>query len=479
MRRLACLAGFLALASAVIPGPEAEAAPRALLDAERAEDVAVAGGEVLVAAPTSRGGARLRAVPAAGGPARVVLEVLPPARGWKPVPRLASSAQLTALLVAFMDPSGSFRDWQVWAGPPAGPLTLVQRVRHAGRRPVWAPIDVDVHGDRLLVQELRQPGFSFRLAARAPDGTGPQVAQGRVGHPGAVAGEQMAYVDRSLVRIVDWRTGRLSGSIELGRHSGDIGDRHLDMTDGARVVAAVDGRLVTGAPGVPVQPLPGSEGASGYTAPRFAGESVAALARGRLGARRPVLIDPAAGTLTTLGQPSTALTAVAADETTVAWLANGCVLAADTSPEAVPPVATPAPVAPVPASPSARSAQTPDVPPPGLCPSAEVELGDGGERLRGRTLRVSVSCVAAPPTGCRGEVLLGRGGGWAGRGRFEVPPGVRRSVRIRMSRRGMAQVRRHMFRFGHAFLHMTARVEDGRVAREEAGSTSVLIRRLG
>jgi hypothetical protein len=484
MRRVACLVGLMVVAGTVTqaaghaagpPAPygaaraQAIVEPRALLDAPRAEDVAVAGGEVLVAATTARGGARLRAVPVAGGPARVMLEVLPPGRGWTSVPRLASSSQLTALLVAFIHPSGSFRDWQVWAGPPAGPLALVQRVRYAGRRPVWTPIDVDVHGDRLLVQELRQPGFSFRLVARAPDGTGPPVSQGRLGPPAAVAGEQLAYVNRSLVRIVDWRTGRLSGSMELGRHSGDIEDRHLDVTDGARVVAAIDGRLLTGAPGEPVQAVPGSGGASGLAAPRFAGARVAALARAPLGAMRPVLIDPAAGTLRTLGPPSTALTAVAADATTVAWLGNGCVLAADAAPPA-----TPAPL-PAPVQPGAMSAQTQ---PPGLCPSAEVELGEGGERLRGRTLRVDVSCVAAPPPGCGGVVLLGRGG-WAGRGRFQIPPGTRRSVPVRMSRRGMAQVRRHVLRQGHAFLHMTARVDGGRVSRGGAGSGSVLIERLG
>jgi hypothetical protein len=465
MRRAACLVGLLAVGAVAMHGGMAAAAPRALLDAPYAEDVAVAGGEVLVAATTSRGGARLRAVPSAGGLPRVLLEVPPPGRGWTSVPRLASSAQLTALVVAFIDPSGNFRDWQLYAGPPAGPLIQIQRVRRTGRVRVWTPIDVDVHGDRLLVQELRQPGFAFRLGVRAPDFVAPPVPQGRFGAPAAVAGDQLAYVGqsgradgRSFIRLIDWRTGRESSSMELGRNSGDLEDRHLDMTDGGRVVAAIDGRLMTGAPGAPVGELPGSAGAVGLTAPRFAGGRVAALARARLGAARPVVIDPAAGTLTRFGPPSTALTAIAASDATVAWLANGCVLAGDA-----------ADVSPL----------VEDATPPGACPRAEVELGEGGERLRGRTLRVSVSCVAAPPPGCTGAVLLGRGGGWAGRGDFAVPPGVRRPVRVRMSRRGMAQVRRHVLRSGHAFLHMTARVDDGRVAREGAGAGSVLIERIG
>ena len=478
MRRLACLVGCVALAGAALQGSEAAAAPRALLDAERAEDVAVAGGEVLVTATTSRGGARLSAVPVVGGPARVVLEVPPPGRGWTSVTRLASSPQLTALLVAFLDPSGNFRDWQVYAGPPAGPLALVQRARHAGRRRVWTPIDVDVHGDRLLVHELRQPGFSFRLTVRAPDGTAPPVPQGRFGMPAAVAGEQLAYVNRSLIRIVDWRTGQLSSSIEVGRHSGEIEDRHLDMTDGAHVVAAVDGRLMTGAPGVPVGQLPGSTGVAGLTAPRFAGERVAALAPARRGAERPVVIDPAAGTLRRVGPPSSELTGIAANDSTVAWLANGCVLAADTTPVAVPPSAPPAPL-PAPVPPSATPAQTLDAPPPGPCPRAEVDLGEEGDRVRGRILRVPVICVAAPAPGCSGEVLLGKGG-WAGRGGFLVPPGERRSVRVRLSRRGIAQVRRHLRLYPVAQFSLTARVEDGRLVPPGQGNfRGVTIERIG
>jgi hypothetical protein len=461
MRRLVCLVGLLVLAGAMLQGAEAATAPRALLDAERAQDVALAGGEVLVAASTSRGGVRLRAVPATGGPARAVFEVPPRGRGWTSVSRLASSAHLTALLVAFLDSNGYFRDWRVYAGPPAGPLALVQRVRHAGTRRVWTPLDVDVHGDRLLVQELRQPGFAFRLVARAPDGTGPPLRQGRFGAPTAIAGEQLAYLSRSLIRIVDWRTGRQSGSIEIGRHSGEIEDRHLDMTDGARVVAAIDGRLLTGAPGVPVQELPGSGGVGGLSAPLFAGERVAALAPARRGAERPVVIDPAAGDLRWLGPPSSELNGIAANDSTVAWLANGCVLGADTAPVAVAP------------------APTLDAPPAGPCPRAEVDLGEGADRVRGGVLRVPVICVAAPAPGCRGEVLLGKGG-WAGSGRFLVPPGGRRSARVRLSRRGMARARRQLRLYPVAEFSMGARVEDGRLVPPGNGNfRGVTIERIG
>jgi hypothetical protein len=457
MRRLACLVGLLVVAGTVTQAAGHAAEPRALLDAPRAGDVAVAGPDVLVAATTTGGGARLSAVPAAGGPARVVLDVPPRGRGWRSVTRMASSAQLTAMQVAFIDPSDNFRDWRVYAGPPAGPLALVQRARHAGSRRVWTPVDLDVHGERLLVQELRQPGFAFRLVVRAPDGTAPPVPQNRFA-PAAVAGEQLAYVDRSFIRIVDWRTGQLNSTMDLGRNSGDIEDRHLDMTDGARVVAAIDGRLMTGAPGVPIQQLPGSSGVSGLTAPRFAGERVAALAPARRGAERPVVIDPAAGTLRRIGPPSTTLSAIAASEATVAWLANGCVLAADV-------VEAPLPLG--------ASPQTLELAPPGPCARSEVILDEHDQVLRGRTLRVTVTCVAAPPPGCQGVVVLGRGGG-AGQGRFRVTAGRRRVVPVKLTRGGMASVRHQLGLDGVALFRLGARVTDGRVSPEQ-GTGWVLI----
>jgi hypothetical protein len=478
MRRRACLVGLFVLAGSALWGADAGAEPRALLDAPRAQDVGVAGAEVLVAASTSRGGARLMAVPAVGGPARVVFEVPPRGRGWQSVLRLATSAQFTALLVAHLDPNGNFRDWRVYSGPPAGPLALVQRARRAGRRRVWTPIDVDVHVDRLLVQELRQPGFAFRLTVRAPDGTAPPVPQGRFGMPTAVAGEQVAYVGTSgradgpaILRLIDWRTGRLNSSLELGRPSEDIEDRHLDMTDGARVLAAIDGRLMAGAPGVPVQELPGSGGVAGLRSPRFAGERVAALAPARRAAEQPVVIDPAAGTVRRVGPPSTELTGIAANEATVAWLANGCVLAADTSPVAAPPSATPTQT--LDAPPSVPPAQTLDAPPAGPCPLAEVVLDEHDQVLRGRTLRVTVTCIAAPPPGCNGFVALGRGGR-AGQGRFRVTAGRRRVVSVRLTRRGMASVRRQLGFDAVALLRLGARVTDGRVSHE-AGTGWVLI----
>lgn len=462
MRRIGSLIGWAALVAALNCGVAA-AAPRALLDAERAEDVAVAGGEVLVAASTARGGARLTAVPVGGGPATRVLTVRPPGRGWAATSRLVASAQLAALLVTFTDAEGHLRDWRVYSGPPSGPLAMVQHVRFMRFESFWTPIELDVHGDRLLVQEIRFPNPAFRLQVHAPGASAQPLPQGRYGPPSVVAGEDVAYVGlsgradaRSFIRVVDWRTGRLDRSIELGRHSEEIEDRHLDMTDGGRVVAAFDGRLFTGVPGERVHRLTGTRGAPDLSAPRFAGERVAALAEGPLETIRPVVVDPAAGRLGAVGPRSTALDVIAADETTVAWLANGCVLAAGL--DGGPPGGAP---------------------PPGPCPRAEVVL-ENAQRdtvLRRRALRVAVTCVAAPPPGCRGAVLLGRDGR-VGRRRFRVPAGKRRVARVVLSRRAMSLIRRRARGPDGAFIRIDARMRDGRVARGQ-GSGGLVVDRVG
>jgi hypothetical protein len=168
------------------------------------------------------------------------------------------------------------------------------------------------------------------------------------------------------------------------------------------------------------------------------------------GALQPVVIDPRGATRQRVGSPSAALTALAADETMVAWLANGCVLAAGVTDVA-----------------------TLEVVPPRPCPRAEVVLDEHDQKVRGGSVRVQVTCVAAPPSGCRGAVVLGFRGR-AARGRFRVPAGGRQVVTVRLTRRGRAAVRRQLRLDGAVLFRMRARVADGRVSRE-AGTRWMLI----
>jgi hypothetical protein len=446
-----CLAGIGSLGA--VTG--AEAAPVALLDVKGEGEVAVAGDEVLAASETPRGGGALTAFPTDGGPTRRRLTVAPPRRGWEGTVRLASSAQRTAVLVAFEDDEGNPREWRIYSGPSAGPFALVERVRWAGRGTVWIPVDLDVDGDRLLISELRLPRLRFRATVVSPSAPPARVSLGRLGSPVALAGDHLAYVHlsrrRSFLEVLDWRTGERTRAITLRRITDDVDERDIDLATDGRVVAAIDGRLLVAGPGEPARVLPGSAGRD-LSTPRFAGDLVVALASARFHAVRPVVIDSRTGSLRLAGPPSTALDVLAADERTVAWLANGCVLAArlDGSPLGTPP--------------------------PGPCPRAEVVLEEGDQRLRGRRVRVAVTCVTAPPAGCRGVALLGRGG-WAGRGRFRVPAGERRVIAVGLSPRGLSSTRRRLRRFGDAVFALDGRVVDGRLSHS-AGTSGLLIDRV-
>jgi hypothetical protein len=457
MRRLACLVGFFVLASPALWGADAVAEPRALLDAPRAEDVAVAGGEVLVAATTDHGAVRVTAVPLAGGPAVRRLTVRSPGRDWTAIARLVSSDRLAALLVTFDDPEGNFRVSRVYAGPPQGPFSLVRRVHRPARETVWIPVDVDVHADRLLIQELRLPDVAVRFTVRSPDASPVRRRQRPVSSSTALAGDLVANlrVPRGAPPsfwLVDWRTGEVRDSIALGEYSEDMRGRDLDLTEDGRLVAVLDGRLVSASPGETLRVVPGAEDGSRFSSPRFAGDRVAVLAGGRFDTYRPYIVHPAAGTRRAVGPPSTEVTSIAAGERTVAWLANGCVIAAE-----------------------ADDPSSLDALPPGPCPRAEVVVEEGDQVVRGRTLRVVVTCVAAPD-GCRGAALLGRRG-WAGTGRFHVAAGERRSVRIRVSPRGMRSIRRQLRRCCPPVLRLGARVADGRVGYGRAFA-GVLISRI-
>jgi hypothetical protein len=457
MRRLACLVGFFSLAGPALWGAEAAAEPRALLDAPRAEDVTVAGGEVLVAATTDHGAVRVVAVPLAGGPAVRRLTVRSPGRDWTAITRLVSSDRLAALLVMFDDPEGNFRVARVYAGPPQGPFSLVRRVRRPARETAWIPVDADVHADRLLIQDARLPDLAFRFTVHSPDSAPVRRPQRPVSLNTALAGDLVAYLRLRRgappsFSVIDWRTGEVRDSIALGEYSEDMRGRDLDLTEDGRLVAVLDGRLVSASPGETLSVVPGAEGGSRFSSPRFAGDRVAVLAGGPFDSYRPYIVHPAAETRRAVGPPSTELTSIAAGEGTVAWLANGCLIAVE-----------------------ADVSSSVDSLPPGPCPRAEVLVEEGDQVVRGRTLRVVVTCVAAPD-GCRGAALLGRGG-WAGTGRFHVAAGERRSVRIRVSPRGMRSIRRQLRRRYPLDLSLGARMPDGRVGAGRA-TAGVLITRI-
>ncbi len=121
---------------------------------------------------------------------------------------------------------------------------------------------------------------------------------------------------------------------------------------------------------------------------RLAGNRAVLRVSGRFGGDSHIaVIDLATGQRRRFSPPSLDLQAeeaqLDAEGELVAWAANGCVFAA--------PLGSPGS----------------NLVPPGPCPRAEINLEENQpERLRGRTARVRLRCVTAPPPGCRGTIRL-------------------------------------------------------------------------
>jgi hypothetical protein len=87
-------------------------------------------------------------------------------------------------------------------------------------------------------------------------------------------------------------------------------------------------------------------------------------------------------------------------------------------------------------------------------------------------VRVPVHCVAAPEGVCRGTVLGRDGEGgprFVARGRFAVPVGKERKVRMRIERKTVERFRRKDF----GFLILDARIPNGRIGAGADGSAEL------
>ena len=295
MRTVATIIALLALA-----GP-ASAEPVALLDAPRAQAVALAGREVAVAG--TRPGARVTvdAVAVDTGTRRRVLAGPSPGRGWSANLRRGASAQRIALLAAYEDDEGNPRRYRLLGGPPSGPLAPVLSA-HPARRTAWIPLEIDVDADRVLVAELRFSDLRSRLRVLAPDGTATTVPWPGIALPPArLHGDRVAFVGAPQrdpegpiddVVVLDWRSGAVAATLGIGDPD-DVREEDLDLAGDGRTIAAVRGRLQLAAPGAGITPLAPDTPAT-WAAPRFAGAGIAALRGLRSGAREPVVLEPGA-----------------------------------------------------------------------------------------------------------------------------------------------------------------------------------------
>jgi hypothetical protein len=161
------------------------------------------------------------------------------------------------------------------------------------------------------------------------------------------------------------------------------------------------------------------------------------------------------GRITTLGPPTRAFVDATGDASGYAWVANGC-----------------ARVAAIPVSTAPRGSSD-------LCPTTEIAYAYiASTRLRGRTITVPVDCVAAPRGVCRGTAIarISEGDGKAAAtGRFAIPVGRRRAVKMRVTRAALAEFRRE----GDGSLVMDARIPNGRIGVGGEGSAELTVKLPG
>lgn len=453
---LLSLAGLLAVA------PVTSAADVALRDAPRAQDVAVAGGAVLVAGAGTNRGIAVDAVALDDGSVRRVLRVPSRSRGWDAELTLAASFEQIGLIAELSDRRGNVREWRVYAGPPNGPVRLVRRAR-GERRGTWVPFVLDADGPRLMVTEFEWRRERVRSVILQPG-----LPPARVALPGdrsaalAIAGERVALVSSTRrdgggaadrVTIADWRTGLAGAPLAIAHAAVFDEPRPLDLAADGRVALATNGTVSLAAPGGSLQDVAGGAFRS---SPVFAGSGIAAIEWGESD-RRAVLIDPGSGAAQPLGERSGILERLAADADGVAWLANGCVRYA------------------------AIAGPPPTGPPRDPCPTAEVALIETASRLRGRTARVRVRCVRARGNVCRGTAIVRRAriagkGPVVARGAFIMPVGGYQPVDVHFTPSGLRIVRRTLRRGGLPSLMIGACVQDGRVGVGYLGSGLTLRR---
>ncbi|MDA0180697.1 hypothetical protein OJ997_10370 [Solirubrobacter phytolaccae] len=440
----AALCALLVLAAA----PRAGAAAIPVRDDVDAAGLAFAGPE-LITLRERDDGLQLVAQPRNGGPARSLLTVRRGQLASDPAREMTASAERVALIAEIED--GPYR---VYAGPPAGPLAVV---RSLPEREEWEPLLVDADGDRVLILEAKPTATGDGEGSDDEDqdearafllhptfGLVPIAWANGTRAPLALAGERaLAYLQApTRLAVVDLATGTEQVAIPLDSDW----ELDADLAPDGRVLVSTGAGVTLAAPGVAPQLIPNSRG---LTRARFAGNAITAIEGNPV--RQPVLLG-ADGARTPLGLPTRILPGFAADPAGFAWIANGCIRSAA-----------------IPLTPAAPGGKNP-------CPTTEAWLYGipGPSKLRGRTIQAPVGCVTAPRDVCRGTLVarvFEGGPKIIARGRFSVPAGKERTVKMRVTRAAAAQFRRK----GYGQLLLDAQIRNGRVGSGGNGAAELTV----
>jgi hypothetical protein len=416
----------------------AHAAPRPLTRISGMSEFAPAGERVLVA-HVGDASVRVDAIPVTGGEARPVFFFDVPEGVRLDHVSLAASAQRAAIAIKLV------RSWRdnigvtlVFAGPPGGGWSPLPPFTDP--RATQDPLDViglQVEGERIITIGSRGE-FDMHVVMHDPDPHEIPFASPDEGRSATFAGDFVAYRTGAPGELVEgrdagdmlvvrnWRTGAVISSGDLHRDIGAIAVRR----DG-RAAASTEytGELFELRPGAPARLLTRHGGSAVY-----AGDSL--VYRPEDGLR---VID-ANGAIRRFGAPTASYARFATEGSRVLWEANGCLLVDDVT---APPAAAPA---------------------PGPCPRSELALGRQAALHPARVLPIALRCVAAPRA-CRGTLRLTADDrarhALSGRVRFSIPAGHARRLRVPLTRRGYARLRRQVARMGEATVGVNARTDDG------------------
>ncbi len=433
----------VALVVCAFAAAPAGAATVGVYDGPELSAVALAGPDAVVLRQASDARSQLVAVPRGDGKPQTVLTV----RRMNFIfenesRRLAASAARVALIAEIEDAQDHTVEWRVYSGPPRGPIGVV---RALPIREAWVPALVDVDGDRVLIVEARpEPdgpirAFLFDSVAGLVPIPWARASALPIEISGGFAAASMVGPNR--VAVLDLATGAELVTVPLSNRERGA---DLSLAPDGRVAVVTQAGVEVAGPGAAARLVPNTKGLHRV---HLSGGALSAIDK----TGRAVALPVGGGPITALGPPTGVFVDAAGDSSGYAWIANGC-----------------ARVAAIPVSTAPTRSSDP-------CPTTEISYAYiAGTRLRGRTITVPVGCVTAPGGVCRGTAvarIFEGDGKAAATGRFAIPVGKSREVKMRVTRAALAEFRRE----GYGNLVMDARIPKGRIGVGGEGSAELTV----
>jgi hypothetical protein len=432
-----------ALVLCAFAATRAGAATVGVYDGPDLSAVALAGPDAVVLRQASGARSQLVAVARGGGKPQTVLTVDRMNLVFETDSRrLAASAARVALIAEIEDARDRTVEWRVYSGPPRGPIGVV---RASPVHEAWVPALVDVDGDRVLIVESRpEPDGPIRAFVLDSVGGLVPIPWARTSAlPIEIAGGFVAasMAGPNRVAVLDLATGAELVTVPLSNRQRGA---DLSLAPDGRVAVATQAGVMVAGPGAAARLVPGTKGLNRV---HIAGATVSGIDK----TGRAVALPVGGGRITSLGPPTGVFVDATGDDSGYAWIANGC-----------------ARVATIPVSTARTRASDP-------CPTTEIAFAYiASTRLRGRTITVPVGCVAAPRGVCRGTAIarvFEGDGKAAATGRFAIPVGKSREVKMRVTRAARAKFRRE----GYGNLVMDARIPNGRIGAGGEGSAELTV----